>query len=175
MTLLPVDAQAARPAPLYQSTTARSAECVRAIKLIVTSLNGLYGRQHGEEVRHRLQRQVLVVSRLIPSRLASIQDSAVLQRATYLTTHCVYARAMHLRHRTSIRCMSNLQPALAGLSLLDTPSYVILLVFVCFLVLSGIFEHVRLQPLRTLFACCFARAALQRDWKGATMRVLQWS
>ena len=32
----------------------------------------------------------------------------------------------------------------AGLSLLDTPSYVILLVFVCFLILSGIFEHVRL-------------------------------
>ena len=30
----------------------------------------------------------------------------------------------------------------AGLSLLDTPSYVILVVFVCFLVLSGIFEHV---------------------------------
>ena len=47
-----------------------------------------------------------------------------------------------------------LWPALAGLSLLDTPSYVILLVFVCFLVLSGIFEHVRLQSSAALQSAC---------------------
>ena len=42
--------------------------------------------------------------------------------------------------------------ACAGLSLLDTPSYVILLVFVCFLVLSGTFEQVP-QTACTSFSC----------------------
>ena len=82
--------------------------------------------------------------------------------------HCICAPVMHLHRRAHLR------PALAGLSLLDTPSYVILLVFVCFLVLSGIFEHVRLQTLRMLSACCFARATLERRWMGRTVRILRW-
>ena len=68
--------------------------------------------------------------------------------------HCGCADVMHFRHCTSIRYVLNQRPALAGLSLLDTPSYVILLVFVCFLVLSGIFEHVRHNALRMLSAGC---------------------
>ena len=47
-------------------------------------------------------------------------------------------------HHNTVR---DLQCGLAGLSLLDTPSYVILLVFVAFLFLSGIFEHVCLTAL----------------------------